>query len=207
MNDRVRIQAPLRQRRSQVERTAETRERIMAAVVESIGEVGYPKTTANEIARRAGVTWGAVQHQFGDKDGILVAVLEESFNRFAEVLAQPIEPGLSSSERVSLFVERSWLHFGSVHFRSTFEILLNLPPTLEPSWQTEVLTTWNRIWSDYFPERPIASRRILDIMRYTVSVLSGLATMNMLAGTLARSRESELGYLEDTLRRELARDQ
>jgi AcrR family transcriptional regulator len=205
MAERVRIQAPSRPRRSQVERTAETRERIMAAVVESIGELGYPKTTANEIARRAGVTWGAVQHHFGDKDGILVAVLEESFNRFAEMLAEPIRPGLALSERVSLFVDRSWRHFGSAQYRSTYEILLNLPPGLEPSWQNEVLESWNRIWSDYFPEARASSRRVLDIMRYTVSVLSGLATTNMLAGTLARNRDTELGYLKDTLRRELAR--
>ena len=66
MSARVR-QAPPRERRSQTERTAETRERVMAAVVESIAEVGYPKTTANEIARRAGVTWGAVQHHFGER--------------------------------------------------------------------------------------------------------------------------------------------
>lgn len=176
----------------------------MAAVVESIGEIGYPKTTANEIARRAGVTWGAVQHHFGDKDGILVAVLEESFNRFAEVLAQPIAPDLTLADRVSLFVDRSWAHFGSVHYRSTYEILLNLPPGLEPTWQNEVLATWNRIWSDYFPEQRTARRHVLDIMRYTVSVLSGLATTNMLAGTLERSRDTELGYLKVTLCHELA---
>ena len=75
---RLRILAPAHARRSHAERTAETRGRAMAAVVQ---------TTAAEIARRAGVTWGAVPHHFGDKDGILKAVLEASFNRFAERLA------------------------------------------------------------------------------------------------------------------------
>jgi len=206
MSDRLRIQAPRRPRRSQVERTAETRERIISAVVECIGELGFPKTTASEIARRAGLTWGAVQHHFGDKDGILVAVLEESFNRFAQVLDQPIEPGLPLSERVSLFVDRSWRHFGSVHYRSTYEILINLPPNLEASWQNEVLASWIRLWSNYFPEGGVANGRVVDVMRYTVSVLSGLATTNVLAGALARGRDAELGYLKDTLCRELAPD-
>ncbi len=48
----------------------------MAAVLESIAEVGFQRTTAAEITRRAGVTWGAVQHHFGAEDGILRAVLE-----------------------------------------------------------------------------------------------------------------------------------
>jgi AcrR family transcriptional regulator len=178
----------------------------MAAVVESIAEIGYPKTTATEIARRAGVSWGAVQHHFRDKEGILVAVLEESFNRFADVLSDPIEADLPLAERVSLFVDRSWLHFGSAQYRSTYEILINLPPGLAPSWQREVLSTWTRIWSDFFPERSTPTGQIVTIMRYTVSVLSGLATLNMLEGAPARSRKTELGYLKDTLTRELSGD-
>ena len=203
MSARVRAQTPPRERRSQTERTAETRERIMAAVVESIAEVGYPKTTANEIARRAGVTWGAVQHHFGDKDGILVAVLEESFTRFTEVLGELPDGELSLEERVSLFIDRSWLHFGSAHYRSTFEILLNLPPDLELPWQSEVLTSWNRIWSSFFPESSVSSRKSATIMRYAVSVLSGIATMNLLEGKPSRTRSAELGFLKDTLAREL----
>ena len=206
MSKRVQIPAPHRARRSQIERTAETRERIMAAVVESIGEIGYPKTTATEIAQRAGVSWGAVQHHFGDKEGILVAVLEESFNLFADVLADPIEPDLPLAERVSLFVDRSWVHFGSAQYRSTYEILVNLPPDLAPSWRSEVLAAWRRIWSNFFPEKPTSPRPVVNIMRYTISVLSGLATMNMLEGTPARSRKTELGYLKDTLVRELDGD-
>ncbi len=69
-------------RRSQAERTAETRGRIVGAVVESIREVGLQRTTAAEVSRRAGVTWGAVQHHFGGKDGMLEAVLEHSFDHF-----------------------------------------------------------------------------------------------------------------------------
>jgi len=203
---RVQISAPLRERRTQTERTADTRERIMAAVVESIGEIGYPKTTATEIARRAGVSWGAVQHHFRDKDGILVAVLEESFNRFAEVLAGPIDADLTLVARVSLFIDRSWLHFGSAQFRSTYEILMNLPPGLAPAWQSEVLETWMRIWADYFPEKSRPERRTVNVMRYSVSVLSGLATMNMLESAPDRSRKTELGYLKDTLTRELTGD-
>ena len=52
-------------RRSHAERTAETRQRVIDAVVESISEIGFQRTTAAEISRRAGVTWGAVQHHFG----------------------------------------------------------------------------------------------------------------------------------------------
>ncbi|MBW2316869.1 MAG: helix-turn-helix transcriptional regulator [Deltaproteobacteria bacterium] len=91
---------------------------------ESVAEVGFARTTASEIARRAGVTWGAVQHHFGGKDGMLTAVLEGSFNRFAErVESVPREGPLE--KRVSLFVDRAWDHYSSADYRTANEILLH----------------------------------------------------------------------------------
>ncbi|HKK52995.1 MAG TPA: TetR family transcriptional regulator, partial [Myxococcota bacterium] len=55
------LPAKPRSRRTQAERTAETRARILEATVESLDQVGFQRTTAAEITRRAGVTWGAVQ--------------------------------------------------------------------------------------------------------------------------------------------------
>jgi len=178
----------------------------MAAVVESIGAVGFQKTTAAEIARRAGVTWGAVQHHFGDKEGILRAVLEESFGVFAGLRGEAPVDDTDLEKRVANFVDRSWEHFAGPLFRSTFEILLNLPPDLESSRQREMFDAWIRIWSHYFPESPPAHRRTFDLMHYTISVLSGLAAMQMLEGTQGHVRASELAYLKKTLSGELAAD-
>jgi AcrR family transcriptional regulator len=142
-----------RPRRSHAERTAQTRARIISAVVESIADLGYPKTTANEITRRAGVTWGAVQHHFGGKDGILAAVLEDSFARFAERVAVLHDCQDPLEERVSRFVELAWDHFGSAHYRSTFEILLSHVPEdsgAGPSWQLDMFRAWNDVWTRVF---------------------------------------------------------
>jgi AcrR family transcriptional regulator len=190
-------------RRSHAERTAQTRERVLSAVVESIAEIGYPRTTAAEIARRAGVTWGAVQHHFGDKDGILQAVLEESFDRFAEQLSDAPREGAGIEERASMFVERAWGHFASPHYRSTLEILLNLPADGELSWQTGMLSSWSEIWLAYFPGSSPGRRRTLELMHYTISVLSGLAITRLLEGGDSRVRARELSYLKDTLCREV----
>src|SRR5512145_1029051 len=132
------MSAPVR--RTQAERTAETRRRILDAVVESIAEVGFQRTTATEIARRAGVTWGAVQHHFGAKGGILEAVLEDTFERFEARLGD-IPQDAPLARRVALFVERAWEHFGSPHFRSMLEILLHLAPAEReggPGWQRDL---------------------------------------------------------------------
>ena len=204
MSARSRIPAPVRARRTHAERTAETRSRVKAAVIESIAELGYQRTTGAEIARRAGVTWGAVQHHFGDKDGILMAVLEESFERFAHVLGEPPGEGAGLKERVEVFVERAWQHFSSPHYRTTFEILLNLPTHVEPSWQHDLLGAWSGIWKRYFGDVGLSRRQALELMHYSVAVLSGLATTQMLEGPDAKIRARELGFLRDTLVRELS---
>ena len=67
----IRLPVQSRERRSHAERTAETRARVIEAVFASIAEVGFARTTASEITRRAGVTWGAVQHHFGGKHGLV----------------------------------------------------------------------------------------------------------------------------------------
>ncbi len=193
-----------RGRRTQAERTAATRERILEAVVESIGEVGFGRTTANEIARRAGVTWGAVQHHFGAKEGILQAVLEDSFDRFARLLEDiPAEGSLE--ERVALFVDRAWVHFSSPHYRSTLEILLHLSPATKgegSDWQGSMGEALNRIWKRLFADAALSPRRVATLERYAVSLLSGLSSMEMLDG-VSHSRVAELALLKQTLLHEL----
>ena len=186
-------------RRSHAERTAETRDRVLRAVVASIDDVGFQRTTAAEIARRAGVSWGAVQHHFGDKEGILIAALEESFQVFAEKLGVPPDGAMALEDRVELFVARSWEHFRSAHYRSTFEILINLPTKIEMPWQRGVLDEWQRIWSRFFPESKPRERQQIDLMLYAISVLTGLSATRMLEGRPARTPCRELAFLERTL--------
>ncbi len=201
---RLALPRSARPRRSQAERRATTRARILAAVVESIAEVGFQRTTAAEIARRAGVTWGAVQHHFGGKDGILLAVLEDSFRRFSDLIQEP-GAGEPLQDRVARFVAAAWEHFGSDHYRSTFEILLHyLPDESEqqgPTLQVQMLRLWDDLFGRLFPEAPVPKRRLLE--RYALAVLSGLATTQALAGSAAEPPALELSLLTDTLTREL----
>jgi len=196
-------------RRSNAERTARTRARLMDAVVESIAEVGLARTTAPEIARRAGVTWGAVQHHFGGKDGMLVSVLDDSFRRFAEGLEGiPIE-GTSLEQRASLFIDRAWEHFASAHYRSTHEILVHYlgreDSRARRDWRDRMSRDWDRIWRRLFADARLPRRRHAVLQHYTIAVLSGLASTLMLEGTQVELRPAVLELLKETLAEQLAR--
>jgi len=196
-----------RRRRSHAERTAETRARLIAAVVDSIAELGVQRATAQVIVGRAGITWGAVQHHFGGKDGLLLAVLEDSFARFAERL-RDVPPDVSLNDRVALFVDRAWAHFSGRHYRSTFEILRNFLGREEHrggDWREQMQHAWDGVWSRIFSDTRLSRRRTFMLQHYTVATLSGLASTLMLEGPQAVLPKWELELLKDTLVRELGR--
>jgi AcrR family transcriptional regulator len=197
---------PTSGRRSQAERRARTRTRNVAAVLESIAEVGLARTTAVEITRRAGVTWGAVQHHFGGKDGMLIAAVEDSFDHFASRFADLPVAGAPLDERARRVVDGAWAHFGSREYRSAFEILLGRDDLSDsPTWRNEMFRSWDQIWTALFHDSKLKRKERLAIEHYTLSVLAGLASTRMLAGGSAQPRDEALAFLKDTLVRELGR--
>jgi len=63
-------------RRTQEERSAATRAALIAAARRLWGERGYAEVGTPEIATTAGVTRGAMYHQFADKAALFVSVVE-----------------------------------------------------------------------------------------------------------------------------------
>jgi AcrR family transcriptional regulator len=54
-------------RRTQEERSATTRARLLDATIDCLSELGYTNTTTTEIAKRAGLSRGAQLHHFPTK--------------------------------------------------------------------------------------------------------------------------------------------
>jgi AcrR family transcriptional regulator len=63
-------------RRTQADRTAVTRAALVAAARQLFAEHGYAEVGTERVAHAAGVTRGALYHQFADKADLFAAVLE-----------------------------------------------------------------------------------------------------------------------------------
>lgn len=64
------------QRRTQEERSTETRLRLLEATLECLYEDGAARTSTNHIAARAGVSRGALTHHYASKEQLIVAAME-----------------------------------------------------------------------------------------------------------------------------------
>src|ERR1700748_1594571 len=98
-----------RRRRSDGEQTWR---RVLEAAVDSILEKGYYQASSNEIARRAGVTWGTIQHLFGTREGLLLAVLNDRWAEMEQHIAQAQIDGSSLEERIASVFEVLADHYG-----------------------------------------------------------------------------------------------
>lgn len=77
-----------KQRRTQAERTAETRARLLDATIECLIEDGYAGTTIRHVTERAGVSQGAQSHHFPHRVDLVASAFEhladQRIDRYAE---------------------------------------------------------------------------------------------------------------------------
>jgi AcrR family transcriptional regulator len=106
-------------------RGRETRKELLRTAVYALAD-GTPETvSANLIAKKAGVTWGTVQHQFGDVDGMWAAVMdyiqERSTGLFTDFTCTDL-PG-----RVTEVVEMFWATLDMPGSRALYNLRQALP--------------------------------------------------------------------------------
>jgi AcrR family transcriptional regulator len=97
-------------RRTQADRSAATRDALVAAGRRLFAAHGFAEVPADAIVTEAGVTRGALYHQFADKTALFDAVLEaveaDVARRLAEDLAQS---GISDPVEAMRHAVRTWL--------------------------------------------------------------------------------------------------
>lgn len=101
-----------------------TRRRMIAAAVASILEVGFYRTTSNEIARRAGLTWGAIQRQFGNRESLMLAAFQEEWQRLLDMTATPVT-GDTRDERLRSFRDIMKAHYSRPEYFAAVQIAMN----------------------------------------------------------------------------------
>jgi AcrR family transcriptional regulator len=99
-----------RARRTQADRSAATRDALVAAARRLFAAQGFAEVSADSIVAAAGVTRGALYHQFADKTALFEAVLEAVEADIARRLAdEAAAAGIADPVEALRRAVRTWL--------------------------------------------------------------------------------------------------
>jgi AcrR family transcriptional regulator len=110
-------------RRTQQQRRAETRGKLLDATIESLLEVGYAATTMRRVADLAGVSQGAQTHHFPHRVDLVGAAIEQlAERRIEELLGLVGDLPTQARERVGALLDLLWADFSG----ATFTVVVKL---------------------------------------------------------------------------------
>jgi AcrR family transcriptional regulator len=176
------------ERRTQAERSATTRARLLDATVESLADVGYGGTTVAGVAARAGLSKGAHLHHFRTKTELVTAALDHIFQARQQQFVAASELLPEGPELGPAVVDLLWALFQGTSFSAWVELVVaartddELRPRvadLEHSFAASVLQTFVRLFvppgASLTPEQAAAPALLF-------AVLEGLAFQRLVRG-------------------------
>ncbi|GAA4987221.1 hypothetical protein GCM10023205_67400 [Yinghuangia aomiensis] len=104
----------------------EARRDIVEAAVDCILELGFYRASTNEIARRADVAWSSIQHHFGSREALWLAVVVELGRRFNAELEHATVEAATLEERLRLLYDVLAAHYGDPVYLAAMQVGINL---------------------------------------------------------------------------------
>jgi AcrR family transcriptional regulator len=111
------------QPKTQADRSAAMRARLIAATKQSLFDNGYGRTTAVEVCARAGVTRGALFHHFSGLPELFAVTLDEMCAEIGKRYREAAERS-DAKDAMSAYIDAAWSSFGHPDFKIVIEVWL-----------------------------------------------------------------------------------
>lgn len=169
-----------RPRRTQQERTEETRAKLIQATIACASELGYSGTTLTEVTRRAGVSIGGAQHHFRAKTDLIFATVNHVFTEMHTFLRDIEDSSASVEERIDALLEAYWAWFGSPTYLAVWELVLGArrDPELFDMIRERIAVGVGEVaamWRESFADSPIDDAALNDLVQLTLDTMRGMA--------------------------------
>lgn len=110
--------------RSQADRSAATREKVIEAARDVLFAQGYSGTTMQAIRKAAGMSVGAIQHHFPTKAKIMAAVIAKFSVHRMQVYAEAIRRGTTPRESMENLIDANFQMLRGPEMAAALEIHL-----------------------------------------------------------------------------------
>jgi TetR/AcrR family transcriptional regulator, regulator of cefoperazone and chloramphenicol sensitivity len=118
---------PRQQAKRAQARADRTQALVMEETVRCVREEGFAAASTRRIIERAGVTWGVIQYHFGDRDGLLAAVIEQGLTNLADTLDAIVDEAADIKDgraRAEMLTSQVWSLMSTPECMATLEILI-----------------------------------------------------------------------------------
>ena len=181
-----------RVRRTQAERTAAMRARLLDATIECLVTYGYANTTTPRVAQLAGVTRGAQIHHFRSKEDLVVAAIEHLAQQRAQAAIRELGRVQASADPVSSVLDYLWEAHQGPTFVATLElwvaartdpVLARQIERVEPVVNTTLIAAISQLVPDH-----AAQREIRNIVYTAMDALRGILVASFFDRDAERAR-------------------
>lgn len=124
----------------------ETPQKLLDVAMDLFAANGFKGTSIRDIARETGITISGIYYYFGNKEGLLYAILEKSANNIVEKLRLAVERDLDLLERFKLLLKTHFDLLMCVHMRESKILWIEAEDLTRVSkqYQIEILNIYRK---------------------------------------------------------------
>jgi AcrR family transcriptional regulator len=195
-------------RRSQQERSSETQRKLIEAAIQLLHESGFSRLTITDVAHRAGLTSGAIQHHFSSRRALIRGVVEALYPVLHIVVDHVAAAGRSIPDRVDRLIDVYWSIYGKSEYLVFWELVFGtreLPEFRDylRSLQRELVAGAVADIVRLFSDIGMQPRRAKKLFVFVTCQLRGLALVSLFEE--AQVLEADLMLLKDAARQLIRR--
>ncbi|HEY3673161.1 MAG TPA: TetR/AcrR family transcriptional regulator, partial [Acidimicrobiia bacterium] len=148
------------------------------------------------IARRAGVTWGTLQHQFGSRELLLLEVLNRRWHDLQHEMATADVTGTTLEARLHSVLDVLATHYGEPAQLASLQILLDLSrdPEVSKATKRAIDEHGKRLieaWQPLFEQALGDAAHDELLVRYAFVTLRGYLTGDLIASNITDTRDDQ----------------
>jgi AcrR family transcriptional regulator len=193
--------APPPVRRTQAERREATRRKLLDATIEALVEQGYARLTTVDVAKRAGVSQGALFSHFDTKEELLAVAVEHLFPRLIQDFLASVGARPAGKDRVGAAVDMLWAAYQRPELQAAVELYVAARTDSELQKALAVVDgphrkNLHRVARELFPDVAATHPDFDDVVELALDAVQGAAV-----GGAARPEDPAHRRMLDTLAR------
>jgi AcrR family transcriptional regulator len=172
--------AVARPRRTQAERSAATRERLLDAALDCLVDRGYAAATTTEVAERAGVSRGAQLHHYPNRAALVAAAVQHLYARLTTAYQEGFARLPQQADRLRAAIDLLWSMFAEPRYAAVLELFTaartdaELRAHLRPVAERHQANVY-RLAREYFPDAALRPT-FDDTLTLLLDAMQGMAS-------------------------------